>query len=106
MHELGTGSATQDLGRAVGDDLVGVGVGRGTGTGLVDVDGELVVEPAVDDLLGGFDDRPCLLLRQQAELQVGLRGGLLDQAERADESSWEGLAGDGKLRTARCVEAP
>jgi hypothetical protein len=56
VDELGAALSTQDLRRAVGDDLVGVGVGRGARASLVDVDRKLVVELSVDDLLGGRRD--------------------------------------------------
>ena len=52
----------RDLACPTGDDLVGVGVGRSTGTGLEDVEHELLVEPAVDDLVGGHPDRVRVVL--------------------------------------------
>src|SRR5438477_11154974 len=94
MHELGPACPAENLRRAVGDDLVGVGVGGSSRTGLVDVDRELVVEFSVDDLLRRLDDRAHPALGKKAELAVGLRGGLLDQSERADEPARKWLAGD------------
>ncbi len=94
VHELRAALSTQDLGGAVGDDLVRVGVGRSAGPRLVDVDRELVVELAVDHLLRGSGDHAGPSPRQEAELAIGLRGRPLDHAQRADEAARKWLAGD------------
>jgi hypothetical protein len=47
-----------------------------------------------DDLVGGADDRLRLLLGERAAVAVHLRGGLLQDAERADDLSRELLAAD------------
>ena len=52
----GADAAAHDLGGSVGDDLVGIHVRGRAGPGLEDVEDEMVVKLAVDDLLGGLDD--------------------------------------------------
>jgi hypothetical protein len=94
---LAAAAAAQDLVRPSGDHLVGVGVGRGSGAGLVDVDRELVVELAVDDLLRRLEDRGYQFGVEEAELQVDLGGRPLDQAEGGNELAGKGLAGDGEV---------
>jgi len=81
--------AAHEFGGAVGDDLVRVHIRRGPGAGLEDIDRELVVVFASDDLVGGLDDRLGDVVVDQAEVAVGLCGGLLDDAEPADESATE-----------------
>jgi len=83
-----------DLGRAVRDHLVCVHVRGGPGAGLEDVDRELVVVVARDDLLGRLDDRVRAVVLDEAELAVGRCGGFLDDPERPDEPSAEGVPRD------------
>ena len=52
----GADVAAHDLGGSVGDDLVGVHISRSAGAGLEDVEDEMGIKFAVDDLLGGLDD--------------------------------------------------
>src|SRR5690606_33527997 len=52
----GAQGAAQNLVGPVGDDLVGVHVGGRAGPGLENVQGEVVVQAPVDDLLAGLDD--------------------------------------------------
>ena len=62
------------------DDLVGVHVGGRAAAGLKDVDRELIVVPALDDLFrGAFDLGPPVDFRRRA----------LDQPQRADEAPRE-----------------
>ena len=70
---------------AVGDHLVGVHVRRRAGAALEDVELELVVQLAVDDLLAGAFDRGEDLLRESTGLVVGARGGQLHHREPLDE---------------------
>ena len=56
MDDTGADVAAHDLGGPVGDDLVGVHIGRGAGAGLEDVEDEVVIKLAVDDLLGSLND--------------------------------------------------
>ena len=81
----------------VGDHLVHVRVGRRTGPGLVDVDRELVVVLAGSDLCRGRRDRRRDLGVEEPERRVGLRGGELDQRQRADELPRHPLAGDREI---------
>ncbi len=87
VDQLAAEFSAQDLGRAVGDDLVGVHVGRGPGTGLEDVDDEVRVESAVHDFAGGLFDGVGNVLFKPAELLVDLSGRELDQAQRTNESA-------------------
>ncbi len=54
----------------------------------------MLVELAVDDLLGGLDDGLADLGLQHAERHVGLGGGPLDDAERADHGLGLALPAD------------
>ena len=70
---------------AVGDHLVGVHVGRGAGAALEDVEAELVVQLAVDELLAGPLDAGEDLRAELAAVEVGARGGQLHHREGLDE---------------------
>ena len=56
--------------------------------------GKMVVELAVDDFLGGRDDRVAYCFVKQALGHIGLGGGLLDDAERAHQRRWHALGAD------------
>src|SRR5205823_3751392 len=91
--------AAQELGGAIGDDLVGVGVGRRAGAGLEDIQNELVIELArwAGDLLGRLGDGVSLARLQQSKVTIGDRRSVLDAAEGPDEAAVEALAADGKV---------
>jgi hypothetical protein len=65
---LAAALAGQDLVGAAGDHLVGVHVGRGPRAGLEDVDHELVVEFALDHLLGRLQDGAGAFFVEQPQL--------------------------------------
>ncbi len=88
---------TEDLGRAVGEDLVGVHVVRRAGAGLVDVDDELIAELPAENLVGGFYDRACDAWGEPAERSVRLRRGLLDQDGGRNERRRGGEPADGEV---------
>ena len=88
---------TEDLGRAVGEHLVGVHVVRRAGAGLVDVDDELIAELPAENLVGGFDDRACDAGGEPAERSVRLRRGFLDQDGGGDERRRGGEPADGEV---------
>ena len=67
---------------------------------------ELVVELAVDHLLGGRDDRPADVRFELAERHVRLGGGALDDAERADHRQRHALPPIRKFCSERWVCAP
>src|SRR3954469_12889929 len=98
MDELGASFPAEDLGGSVRDDLVRVGIRRGARACLIDVDRELFVELAVDDLLRRRGDRPRTSSGEQAKVAVGLRGGSLDEAKRAYEPAGHGLARDREVQ--------
>jgi hypothetical protein len=92
---------------AVGDDLVRVHVRLRAAAGLPDRQGEVIVERAADDLVGGGEDEATLLVSEQAELVVDDRGGLLDEPERGDELARKALAADGEeLEAALGLRSP
>ena len=67
----------------------------------------MVVELAVDHLLRGRDDRVADLRIEPAELHVGLGGGALDDAERADDRASAAFPMPIlKLPSERCACAP
>ena len=78
---------TQDLGGAVGNDLVGVHVVAGAGPGLEGIDDKLVVPAAVDDFLGGLDDGVGALGVEQTQVAVDFGSGALDHRHRPDEGA-------------------
>ena len=87
VDEPGADVAAHDLGGSVGDDLVGIHISRGAGAALEDVEDEMVIKFAVDDLLGGLDDGVLFVGVQQSEAGVDLGGGELYQAEGSDEGA-------------------
>src|SRR5437763_1482168 len=99
MYQLRAEFAAEELGGAIGDDLVGVGVGRRAGAGLEDIQNELVVELAwwAGDLLGGLGDGVCLARLQQTQVTIGDRRGVLDAAEGPDEAAVEALTAYGEV---------
>ena len=91
---LGAAFAAERFDGDVGDDLVGVHVGLRAGAGLPDDEREVVVEFAVDDLLGGAADGVGDFGVELAELLVGGGGGVLDDAHGADDRARHALAAD------------
>ncbi len=77
--------APADLERAVRDDLVHVHVEARAGTALQHIDGELVGERAVLDLLARLLERLGLARVDQPEFGVRDRAGALDDGVGADE---------------------
>src|SRR5687768_15912370 len=76
---------TGDLDRPVGYDLVGVHVRLRARPGLPHDQGELVVELALDHLVGGLHYEVDLLSRELAQLAVRLSGCLLQKPECPDD---------------------
>jgi hypothetical protein len=77
--------ATRELDGAVRDDLVRVHVALGAATGLEHHQREVLVELALDHLVGGPHDEVGDVGRQLAELRVRLGGTLLQDAQRTDD---------------------
>ena len=86
--------------------LVGVHVGRGAAAGLEDVDDELVVVLAVDDLLGRLLDGPGHVRRAPGPALGSPRRLALDRATAAMNRFGSVSPETGKLRRARSVWAP
>ena len=87
----------QQLDGPVGDDLVGVHVQAGARAALDGVHDERLVEPARRNLIAGPHDGVGHPLVQQADLQVGDGGGLLDLRDGVDLLRMYGQPGDGKV---------
>ena len=64
---------------------------------MVNIEGEVGIEFAIDDFLGGLGDGGGARFVEETEFEVGLGGGPFDEAESADEFATEGLAGDGEV---------
>src|SRR5690606_491159 len=94
---VGVDAAPEQRARDVRDDLVGVHVRRRARAGLEDVDREVLVVLAGDDLLGGLGDGPREVLLEDPELGVGERGGALDLREGSDVVPRQARAGDGEV---------
>ena len=98
--------AAQQLGGAVGDDLVAVHVEADAGARLKDVHDELLVPLALLDFFGGFDDGVGGLLVHQAEVAIGERSSFLHHRDGADERGMGAQSADGKvLHRARRLNA-
>ena len=89
--------AAQGLCRQRGDDLVGVHIGAGAGAGLEDVDGEMLVVAALGDGAGAVLDGLRHVGLHQAQVEVGLGAGGLDQSQRPDEAAGESQPADGEV---------
>ena len=74
-----------DLKRPIAEDFVHVHIDRSTRAALYGIDGELVNELAIDDLLGSLHDRISDLLFEPSGLHVRLRGSLFDLRQRLDQ---------------------
>ena len=69
---------------AVGDDLIGIHVHRRAGAALHHVDGEVLVELAIDDLAAGLGNGTGDLVVDSAQRMVGLHGGKLHVGDGDD----------------------
>ncbi len=87
--------AAHQLRGAVGDDLIGVHVEAHAGAGLKHVDHKRLVPLAVHYFFGGLHDGVSALVIDQAQLLVGLRGGVLHHADGANQRGIGAHAGDG-----------
>ena len=95
---FGAQHATGEFDGAVGDDLVGVHVGLRPASGLPDAKGKVIVEVAVDDVLGGGDDEVAHFGVELLEGHVGLGGGLLEDAESTNHAQRHGVVTDVKIQ--------
>ena len=86
--------AAGDFDGAIGDDFVGVHVGLRAAAGLPDAQGEMGVEFAGDDFVGGLDDELGFFGGEFAEILIHHRGGFFQDAEGADEFGRHGVAPD------------
>ena len=73
-----------DLECAVGNDLIGIHVHRRAGTALHHVDGEVLVELAIDDLAASLGNGTCNLVVDSAQRMIGLHGGELHVSDGDD----------------------
>ena len=98
MDQPGAEVAAQELAGPVGDDLVGVGISRCAGAGLENVQHEVTVELSINDFLSRGDDGVARALFQQTQGHVAAGGGLLDEAQGADEGAREAQVADGEVQ--------
>ena len=98
VNEFRASISAQQLSSAVGDDLVGICVGGRAGTRLEDVQHKMLVQHAIDDLLGSLDDCIADLGVQQPKFHVGLGRGLLDKPQSANEASRESKIAYGEVQ--------
>ena len=84
---LGAHDATGKFDCAVGDDLVRVHVRLRAGSGLEDDQREVIIELALDDLVGGASNQVCDVLRELAEFGVCKRSSLLQSAKCANHGA-------------------
>ena len=81
------GSCARELIGAVRNHLVRVHVAVGAGPGLEHAERELVVQPAGDHFVGGLSNQVGDGRVDRAQGRVGRGGGLLDQAEGANDAA-------------------
>ena len=98
MHHLVIAAASsQELDGPVGDDLVAVHVKGDTRPGLEDVHGDLVSQPALQELVGGLNHGDGDLRIEISKLAVGEGCGLLEGGVCCNEGRMCTHAADGKV---------
>ena len=99
MHGIpGADGLSRELRASIRDDLVRIHVRRSAGSGLINIEREMLVEFAVDDLLRRAGDEFGARGVELAEFIIGLRGGPFDQAHGADEFAAKAFTGDGEIQ--------
>jgi hypothetical protein len=93
----GSDNPGQYLNAAVRDDLIRIHICGCAGAGLENVDNKMVVEFAVNNLLGSADNRPAYFFVEEAQVHIGARGCQFDQAEGTNEFARKSKAADGKV---------
>ena len=78
---LGAHDATRKFDGAIRDYFVGIHIGLSARTGLEDNQREMVVELALDDLIGGACNQVCDILGQLSQLGVCQCRGLLQRSQ-------------------------
>jgi hypothetical protein len=96
--------ASHDLERAVGDDFVGVHVGGGARAALDHVHHEFLVQRAAADLLAGPGDGRRFGGVEQAELEVGERGRMLDARKRLHQVRVDRDRGPADRKILQCAQ--
>ena len=89
--------AAQQLGGAIGDDLVAVHVEADAGARLENVHHEFLVPLALLNFLGGLDDGVGGLLIHQAEFAIGEGRSFLHHRDSADQRRVRAQSADGKV---------
>ncbi len=101
-----TDALAHNLRGAVGDDLVGVHVRRRARPGLEHVDGELVVELAGDDFVGGLDDAVRLVVGIVSRSRFACAAAFFTTPSARTNRRPKVMPEMGKFSTARWVCAP
>src|SRR6266851_4123387 len=86
-----------DFDGAIGDDLVDVHVGLRAAAGLPDAQREVLVEFSGDDFISGLDNELGFFGGELAEILIDERGGLLEDAEGANELGRHGVLADSEV---------
>jgi hypothetical protein len=98
MHgRVGAGLAAEHHVGARRNHFIHVHVGLGSGAGLPHDQGKVIVELAVDHLLGCAHDRLGAAGVEQAELMIDLRGRALDDREGPDQRDRHVLDADAEI---------
>jgi len=97
MDQLPAALAAEQFPGAIGDDLVGVHVGRSAGAGLENIQDELAVPLAINDLLGRLDNGGGQFRFEIAQLLIGQCGVFLNQPQRSDKPARKTQFADGKI---------
>ena len=86
--------STGHINRPIGDHLVDVHVRLGAAAGLPNAEREVVVQFALGDLGGGFDDEIGFFLCEEAELLIGQSAGSFQVSKGVDERGRHRVVGD------------
>jgi len=89
--------AAVQLQGAVGDHFIDVHIGLCAAAGLPNHQGEMRVEFAVDDFLGGQDNQIGFFEVQQAQRFIGQGRGFFYQGQSADDFPGHGFAADSEI---------
>ena len=99
--------AAEHLDGAVGDDFIGIHVGLGARPRLPDNQRKVVVEFAVDHLLGGGGDRFADFRVDAAQFDICKRRGFFDDTQSPDHRRRHRLAADFEVsERTLCLSAP
>ncbi|MNM87557.1 hypothetical protein D3C81_997430 [compost metagenome] len=82
---------------APGDHFIDVHVALGTTAGLPDDEWKLIIQLAIEHLVGGLFDQPGDVRRQVSVAVVDPCSGFFDHRQGVQDSQWHALLADGKV---------